>query len=443
MEYVISAWRDVHDNAVKQAGPGDWNWLAEQLSRYDQTDDKHSVFLFNLSRFDAIKQMTGMFVEDGVKGTWLHQRVGTNIVEVNGLVIDYDNESLLQPLWTMNEVAKRFQQYTFLIYSSHSFWKNHPAVERFRLVLPFSKPMPIRSIQEDWLPYVPAMKAFIGYEEPQELPEQMWYYHEESSTPVKRDKPAVDKQSFNPVQGYYLPSCPVGRKVLYRRNEGEFLDALSFNRAEVKIYEPITSDLPDNLIRGGDGVVLRSTFDVLSYLKTSSLYIRPLTAGKHQIICPWHHEHTKAPMSGAVLLPGRSSQLPVMYCQHNHEVSTWKLIKQLGDDAIRPYCVTKAVDDFSEDVFKTLQRHRDRETSPEASARKILLDDLFPGFQEEPVQPYSREKRADLIRKHCLKKRFTKKQNIMLLYAFEGFGKSYYANLMVTEQKRKVLFASL
>jgi hypothetical protein len=110
------------------------------------------------------------------------------------------------------------------MYSSHSYWKNAPAIERFRLVLPFAKPIAIQSLDEDWYPYVPAMKAFIGYEDAKALPEEMQYPDETTGKVVTRDKPAIDKQSFNPVQGYFLPSCPVGKTVIYRKNSGTFLD---------------------------------------------------------------------------------------------------------------------------------------------------------------------------------------------------------------------------
>jgi hypothetical protein len=439
MEYVMSVWKGVHDNAVKTLGPGDWNWVSEQLANNNETDDKYSEFLFNLVRFDATKKKTGMLVEDKVTGAWLDQRKGANIAEVTGLVIDYDNESLLQQLWTIDEVTQRFRQYTFLIYSSHSYWKNHPAVERFRLVLPFAKPVMINSLENDWHPYVSAMKKFIGYEEPQDLPEEMWYQNEETGITVKRDKPSIDKQSFNPVQGFFLPSCPLGKNVVYQDNQGEFVDPSKFERAEAQVYAPKKVDVLEDATRGGAGVVIRETFDVLAWLKANGLYVRPIAAGKHQIICPWHHEHTKAHKSGAVLLPARDGSLPNVYCQHNHNVSTWKLIKEQGDEAIRPYCVTRPEVDLAADFLKTLRRHRERSIGSTKLAKQKLLADLLPGFNEIPVHPYSREKRTELIRNKCLKSN----HRIMHLYAFEGFGKSYYAYLEVTERKNKVLFASL
>ena len=143
MDYVISVWRDVHDNAVKAIGPGDWNWVLEQFEKHEITDDKYSAFLFNLTRFDATEKKTGLLVEDRVKGSWHDQRKGDNIVKVTGLLIDYDNESLLQEHWSMDAVADRFKEYSYLMYSSHSYWKNAPAIERFRLVLPFAKPIAI------------------------------------------------------------------------------------------------------------------------------------------------------------------------------------------------------------------------------------------------------------------------------------------------------------
>lgn len=443
MDYVISVWRNVHDNAVKTLGPGSWDWVLEQLTKFDVTDDKYSAFLFNLTRFDAAAKNTGLIVPDQVKGSLHDQRKGDNIVAVTGLLIDYDNESLLQEHWSMNAVTERFKEYTYLMYSSHSYWKHAPAVERFRLVLPFAKPITIRSLDEDWHPYVPAMKKFVGYEDAKNLPEEMQYPDETTGKVVTRDRPAIDKQSFNPVQGYFLPSCPMGKTVIYRKNSGTFIDPAMFERVENPLiaYKPF--EAPANVQRGGEGQVIRETFDVLSWLKANNLYLKPMTAGKHSIICPWFHEHTKAAKSGTVLLPGKYSPLPNIYCQHNHSVSTWKLIKEQGDEAIRPYCLTKPSDDYGDEVLKILQRHRERPVESEDAKRKILLDDLFPEFADEPVQPFTREERAKLIRKKCLEKKISKKNQIMLLYAFEGFGKSHYAYLLATEQKSKVLFASI
>ena len=442
MDYVISIWRDVHDNAVKAIGPGDWSWVLEQLEKHEVTDDKYSAFLFNLTRFDATAKKTGLFVTDQVKGSLRDQRKGDNIVEVTGLLIDYDNESLLQERWSMDAVAERFKEYTYLMYSSHSYWKN-AAIERFRLVLPFAKPITIQSLDEDWRPYVPAMKKFIGYEDATDLPEEMQYPDEETGSLVKRDKSAIDKQSFNPVQGYFLPSCPSGKSVIYRKNQAAFLDPSTFERTERPLGDRNVLEVPADAVRGGEGRVIRETFDVLSWLKANNLYVKPMAAGKHSIICPWYHEHTKAAKSGAVLFPAEHGPLPNIYCQHNHNVSTWKLIKEQGDEAIRSYCLTRPSDDYGDEVLKILRRHRERPAESEDVKRKILLDDLFPGFADEPVQPFTRDERAKLIRKKCLDKKLPKDNNITLLYAFEGFGKSYYAYLLATEKKTKVLFASM
>ena len=54
MNYWISIWRDVHDNAVKTLGRGDWNWVLEQLEKYEVKDDKYSAFLLNLTHFVGV-----------------------------------------------------------------------------------------------------------------------------------------------------------------------------------------------------------------------------------------------------------------------------------------------------------------------------------------------------------------------------------------------------
>jgi hypothetical protein len=443
MDYWISVWRNVHDNAVKTLGSGDWDWLLAQLEKAEVTDDKYSQLLFNLTHFDAKAKSTGLYVEDKTTGSWQDQRRGDNIVEVTGLLIDYDNESLLQEPWTMDAVGERFKEYTYLMYSSHSYWKRAPPIERFRLVLPFAKPLPIRSLDEDWHPLVPAMKKFIGYEEAKNLPEELQYPEPETGKLVTRDKPAIDKQSFTPVQGYFLPSCPIGKTVVYRKNTGKFLDPSIFERSERSATAGKTFEMPADARRGGEGRVIRETFDVLSWLKTNGLYLSSLGAGKHQIICPWHHEHTKAAKTGTALLPGKHSSLPTIYCHHNHEVSTWRLIKEQGDEAIRAYCYTRPVDDYQEEIAQILRRHRERAAEIEGERPKISLDDLLPGFVDEPVHPFTQDERTALIRKKCLDNKLADKRDVMLLYAFEGFGKSYYAFLLATEKKSKVLFASI
>lgn len=139
------------------------------------------------------------------------------------------------------------------------------------------------------------------------------------------------------------------------------------------------------------------------------------------------------------MLPAHNSPLPNIYCQHNHTVSTWKLIKELGDDAIRPYCSTKSKVVFEDQFLKSLSRHRERVVEPAGTKKRVVLHEVLPRIVDVPARPFSREERSELIRKKCL----NKKHDMMLLYAFEGFGKSYYAYLEVMERKSKVLFASL
>lgn len=168
----MSVWKNVYDNAVKSAAPCRWEQLVKEFEKSIATDDKHSVPLFNLTRFAINGSSPELIVKDKVFGGDAPQRVQANVAAVDALIIDYDNDSLLQNPWTMAAVADKFKDYTFLMYSSHSYWKNHPAIEKFRLILPFSKSMPVTSYQDDWIPYVAAIKRFVGYVEPEKLPEE-------------------------------------------------------------------------------------------------------------------------------------------------------------------------------------------------------------------------------------------------------------------------------
>ena len=94
-------------------------------------------------------------------------------------------------------------------------------------------------------------------------------------------------------------------------------------------------------------------------------------------------------------------------------------------------------------MLEALSRHSRRHIDKEEERKRIALKELLPEFADEPVVPYDRQKREELIRKKCLNKGFTEDFNIMLLYAFEGFGKSYYAYLLAKEKNKPVLFASI
>ena len=191
MDYWISIWRDVHDNAVKTLGSGDWNWVLENLEKFEVTDDKYSAFLFNLTHFDATAKNTGLIVEDRVKGSCHDQRKGE-------------------------------------------------------------------------------------------------------------------------------------KTVIYRRNSGTFLDPSSFERTGRAPMASKAFEVAADAHRGGDGHLIRGTFDVLAWLKDKGLYLKPLAAGKHSIICPWHHEHSKATKSGTVfvLWAKRDSSCQQEHCRKCRHIPT-------------------------------------------------------------------------------------------------------------------------
>lgn len=420
MEYFISTWSGVKDNAVKPYGHGDWTWLVETLKKYTVTESKHSVPMYNLNVFSADFKQTNLYVERN--GQVFSRRVLDNVVAITAFIIDYDNDSILQKHWTMDEVHERFKQYRHLIYTSYSHGKNEH-IEKFRLILPLSEPFEVES-PDEYRRYTQSIKDFFGYVEPGLLPEELWQESEEGHV-IKNDKASIDKVSFVPSQGFFMPSCPPGREVIYIENEGEVLSPSVFTKAD--IIEATPFEMPRDVVRGGEGRILKRTFDSVQWFKDNNLYIKSIGGGKHSVVCPRHYEHTGGNKSGTVIIC-REGKLDILKCHHNHSIDMWSIVEPLGE-AAREYCLVEQI--TGADEFLAIRRKHREEAL-------VNIDDILEYPEGTGVAPFTRAERLKLIEKRCV----GKKKDITLLYAFEGFGKSYYATL---EAKRgvKVLFASL
>ena len=72
---------------------------------------------------------------------------------------------------------------------------------------------------------------------------------------------------------------------------------------------------------------------VISALKTQGLYKRALGNGKHDITCPWLHEHTDGLDTGACYFePDGTYLVGGFKCQHSHDYHISNLIDFLGLD---------------------------------------------------------------------------------------------------------------
>ncbi len=82
------------------------------------------------------------------------------------------------------------------------------------------------------------------------------------------------------------------------------------------------------------------------------------------------------------------------------------------------------------------ERKQARENATEEDDSKPNVADLLEFDNETAVEPFNRTIRGNMMRK-----KYRSNEKRTLMYAAEGFGKSYLATILVNEKKKKVLFA--
>jgi len=140
----------------------------------------------------------------------------------------------------------------------------------------------------------------------------------------------------------------------------------------------------------------------------------------------------------AVLCPFHKETSPYGTFLNSIGKSTYHVCRKCGTTKIKQSIV---VDDKPDTVIADFIANKNKKKptpNPKPKPKKVtkqqMLDDMV-GMGEKIVEPYTRAKRGELIKKHCLTPR-----KRMLLYAFEGFGKSYLTVLWARDHKKKVLF---
>jgi hypothetical protein len=123
-----------------------------------------------------------------------------------------------------------------------------------------------------------------------------------------------------------------------------------------------------------------------------------------------------------------------VYCPHHVDKSPGTFLDKKGRTVyhVCNKCGTTKIEQMIEPIDDTMR------TGPQKIITKEEVLAALGLSKDDPVEPFSRAERGELIKKRCLKK----SHDLMLLYAFEGFGKSYYAQLEVKVRHSKVLFAS-
>ena len=294
-----------------------------------------------------------------------------------GLVLDFDEHV------SVEQAEAMFEKYEYVFYTSynHQRWKTTKSGERlpprdkFRIIIPFVERCPAAK----W----------------QEINEYVLTF-----------APGVDPASKKFVQAYTAPCTPEDNiaNTMMWHHKGAYLDWKTFPANQFTTQSGGQAN-PAN--RSGN------TFpkDFIITLKQGTIIAENVDR-RYQCYCPFHND--KSP--GAFV--NRSDKGSIYISCHK--------------------CGTAYMENDEDDVSRYVRELTTARTATLQTKHRASKDDLLI-YDDEPqaVLPFSREKRAKLLEKKCVGRRY----KTMLLYAFEGFGKSYYA-VLEARKGNKVLFTS-
>jgi hypothetical protein len=276
------------DNVVKQRG-APWRKLADLLTSHPVVfEEKQFLPVFNGWRYKTKGDPTEDYGtrKDGKPASSFSpigvRRIQQNLIEMSMFILDFDGKMLL------SEVQAVFGQYEYVCYTSfnhqvENIEKQEPAVDKFRVVLPFSKPMPVGKFLE----LEPAMQYWIGGSGPQ----------------------IVDPKTFSIGQVFLLPAVREESKpdAAAWRNEGNLLDWLMFE--DIKKSMPAESEIQ----YGASGS--KPTGNVLmpdDILETAngSVMVRDINRKISRVRCPFHGDSNPSEFAGVT-----NHGIPFLQCK--------------------------------------------------------------------------------------------------------------------------------
>ncbi len=255
-----------------------WDQLVELLTRHDVREEKDGPLWSPV----AIRETAS--------------RKNESVEAVHLAVLDFDcGKSFEEILPALADLEK-------VVHTSHS---HSLEVPKFRVVLPFTEPVPADRWKAWWTAFV-AERA-----------------------------PDCDQACKNANRIYYLPSCP----------EDTYLDAVASHTVGAWLDpspwlqpDPVAASIP---VKSGSGRPTGkgdySTLDVLAWAEAKGLKPRAEGSGEGKtfIECPWKHEHTggaQGPLDTYLLNKGDGGK-PVFKCSHSHCQGRgfWDLLGAIGD----------------------------------------------------------------------------------------------------------------
>lgn len=222
MKYTTNFFNSIKSNTVNTTAELTYDELAELLATCTQTDNRDLVGLFNLCKYKTEGfrpaerkiyvngQDTGEREIKYANGKPIIGRYAENVVEVHGLVLDYDGNGA-----KLDDFRKMFEPFKHFGYTSYNHFVK--GVDKFRFVFPFSTPCPIA----EWNRRKEDMLAFAT--------------------------PLVDQSTCDVSRMFYTPCCPMNAvdKFQWFEQDGVYLDWECFNASThspmpaITQYEPI------------------------------------------------------------------------------------------------------------------------------------------------------------------------------------------------------------
>ena len=265
-EIHLNAFNSREDNQVKPV-PATWeNIVIFFTSPHEIIENKSDSTLFNGVRYktiDEIPEYTDHWGFDNRNEKYYVKRRQINIIENDLLILDYDGGV------TLDEIIQRFKDYEFVYYTSFSHLYDG-VTEKFRIILPFHKPIPCWKKYNDH-------KICIDYGE--------WYQIKDS---LKEFSGPCDESSFNPNQIYQIPSAPKERVDLSKSgyNKGKHLDWSIFERIRIQESEQNNfSNVTGNTQNVSDEYLKP---DQVLQTKQGSIVVKDITGLINGVVCPFH-----------------------------------------------------------------------------------------------------------------------------------------------------------
>jgi hypothetical protein len=356
-----------------------WDELKTLFGRFATTDsDKRYELHFNGCEYK----------KDGI-------RRQDDAEALHVLVLDFDDGITIQ------QAKEHFSQYRHLGYTSHNHqYDKHGdgrTVDKFRILLPLKKPCP----KHIWMKIRHNVETFA---------------------------PSVDMSSVKLSQPFAIPLQRKRFQGENWTNVGEELDWSDWPELQPNSQRYIAGD-PSNK---SDRTLC---LDDVVHTKKGNIEVGDIDRTKPGIIsgvlCPFHDD--KKPGEHIRVLENGSGFLSCHKCGTiwiKDESSDFieNLIEKANARKRKSY-KQKMVEKFKEEKANA-------ELSDDALKNCVTPGDLLSFDGSKAYEPYSRERRGEILRKA-----YKATENRVLLYAAEGFGKSFLANILIKEKGRKVLFA--